>query len=60
MRDVASGFAIAAVALPIGVAYPEIARLPPETGLYASIFGLIGYALFGSSRQLIVGPNAPR
>lgn len=58
MRDVAAGFAIAAVALPIGVAYPEIARLPPETGLYASIFGLIGYALFGSSRQLIVGPDA--
>ncbi len=58
IRDVMAGLAIAAVALPIGIAYPEIARLPPEIGLYASILALVGYALFGSSRQLIVGPDA--
>src|SRR5262249_13905209 len=53
-----AGLAIAAVALPIGVAYPAIAGLPPIVGLYASILPLIGYAIFGSSRQLIVGPDA--
>jgi MFS superfamily sulfate permease-like transporter len=52
--------AIAAVALPIGVAYPAIAGLPPVVGLYASILPLAGYAIFGSSRQLIVGPDAAR
>jgi high affinity sulfate transporter 1 len=57
-RDVTAGFAVAAVALPIGVAYPAIAGLPPVVGLYASILPLIAYAIFGSSRQLIVGPDA--
>src|SRR5271170_4309043 len=57
-HDVTAGLAIAAVALPIGVAYPAIAGLPPEVGLYASILSLLGYAIFGSSRQLIVGPDA--
>jgi high affinity sulfate transporter 1 len=57
-NDVSAGLAVAAVALPTAVAYPAIAGLPPEMGLYASIMALIGYALFGSSRQLIVGPDA--
>jgi SulP family sulfate permease len=57
-RDVTAGLAIAAVALPIGVAYPAVAGLAPEVGLYASILSLLGYAIFGSSRQLIVGPDA--
>ena len=39
--DVSAGLAIAAVALPSAVAYPAIAGLPPETGLYASIFSLV-------------------
>jgi high affinity sulfate transporter 1 len=56
--DLTAGLAIAAVALPIGVAYPSIAGLPPVVGLYASILPLVGYAIFGSSRQLIVGPDA--
>jgi SulP family sulfate permease len=56
--DVAAGLAIAAVGLPTAIAYPAIAGLPPETGLYASIAPLIGYALLGPSRQLIVGPDA--
>ena len=58
MRDVTAGLAIAAVGLPIGIAYPAIAGLPPVVGLYASILPLVGYAIFGSSRQLIVGPDA--
>ena len=58
LKDVTAGLAITAVALPIGVAYPAIAGLPPIVGLYASILSLIAYAIFGSSRQLIVGPDA--
>jgi sulfate permease, SulP family len=56
--DVAAGLAIAAVGLPSAIAYPAIAGLPPETGLYASIVPLVAYAVFGPSRQLIVGPDA--
>src|SRR6188508_2571484 len=56
--DVAAGLAIAAVGLPSAIAYPAIAGLPPETGLYASIAPLVAYAVFGPSRQLIVGPDA--
>ncbi|BCP53520.1 sulfate transporter [Kaistia sp. 32K] len=56
--DVLSGLSIAAVGLPSAIAYPAIAGLPPEMGLYSSIVPLLAYALFGSSRQLIVGPDA--
>lgn len=56
--DVSAGLAIAAVGLPSAIAYPAIAGLPPETGLYASIFPLIAYAVLGPSRRLIVGPDA--
>jgi len=56
--DVAAGLAIAAVGLPSAIAYPAIAGLPPETGLYACVAPLIAYAVFGPSRQLIVGPDA--
>ncbi|CAN7424750.1 MULTISPECIES: SulP family inorganic anion transporter [unclassified Phenylobacterium] len=56
--DVMSGLAIAAVGLPSAIAYPALAGLPPEVGLYSSILAVVGYAFFGSSRQLIVGPDA--
>lgn len=56
--DLASGLAIAAVGLPSAIAYPALAGLPPEVGIYASILSVLGYALLGSSRQLIVGPDA--
>ena len=56
--DLTSGLAIAAVGLPSAIAYPALAGLPPQIGLYASIVSLLGYALLGSSRQLIVGPDA--
>ncbi len=57
-QDVSAGLAVAAVAIPSAIAYPAIAGLPPETGIYASILPLVGYALFGPSRQLAVGPDA--
>jgi len=56
--DISAGLAIAAVGLPSAIAYPAIAGLPPETGVYASIAPLVAYAVFGPSRQLIVGPDA--
>ncbi|MER2510348.1 SulP family inorganic anion transporter [Amaricoccus sp.] len=56
--DIAAGLAIAAVGLPTAIAYPAIAGLPPQTGLYASIAPLVAYAVLGPSRQLIVGPDA--
>jgi high affinity sulfate transporter 1 len=57
-RDAMAGLAVAAVAIPSAVAYPAIAGLPAEVGIYSSIFSLLGYALLGPSRQLIVGPDA--
>ncbi|MFZ5677527.1 MAG: SulP family inorganic anion transporter [Pseudomonadota bacterium] len=56
--DLMAGLAIAAVGLPSAIAYPAIAGLPPEVGIYSSILPLIAYALFGPSRSLIVGPDA--
>lgn len=57
-NDISAGLAIAAVGLPSAIAYPAIAGLPPETGLYASIAAPIAYAVFGPSRRLVVGPDA--
>lgn len=57
-HDLVAGLAIAAVGLPSAIAYPALAGLPPEVGLYASMLAVLGYALCGSSRQLIVGPDA--
>src|SRR5438046_455693 len=56
--DILAGLSVAAVALPVGVAYAQLAGFKPEVGLYASVLPLIAYALFGTSRQLIVGPDA--
>ena len=57
-RDLVSGISVAAIALPVGLAYAELAGVPAIIGIYSAIFPLLAYALFGSSRQLIVGPDA--
>jgi high affinity sulfate transporter 1 len=57
IHDLVAGLGVAAIAIPIAIAYPSIAGLPPATGLYATMFPLVAYAVFGSSRQLIVGPD---
>ena len=44
--------------VPQGMAYAELAGLPPITGLYASILCLIGYAIFGPSKVLVLGPDS--
>jgi high affinity sulfate transporter 1 len=56
--DVQAGISVAAVAVPVGIAYSQLAGFSPVVGLYSTILGMVGYALFGSSRQLIVGPDA--
>ncbi|MBM3117639.1 SulP family inorganic anion transporter [Jeongeupia naejangsanensis] len=56
--DVQAGLSVAAVALPVGVAYAQLAGFSPIVGLYSTILPMIVYALMGSSRQLVVGPDA--
>jgi high affinity sulfate transporter 1 len=56
--DMIAGFSVAAVALPVGIAYAQIAGVPVVYGIYSSILPMLAYALFGSSRQLITGPDA--
>jgi high affinity sulfate transporter 1 len=56
--DVIAGVSVAAVAVPIAIAYSQLAGVPPAHGLYASIRPLLAYAAFGTSRQLIMAPDA--
>ena len=56
--DIVAGLTTAVMLIPQGMAYAMLAGLPPIVGLYASTVPLVGYALFGSSRQLAVGPVA--
>src|SRR5512139_1704814 len=57
-RDVVAGLSVAAVQVPTAIAYANLAGFPPEVGLYASMLPVLVYALFGSSRQLVIGPDA--
>ncbi|HXQ71617.1 MAG TPA: SulP family inorganic anion transporter [Pyrinomonadaceae bacterium] len=56
--DVVAGLSVAAVAIPIGIAYAQLAGAPPQVGIYSCFLAPVAYALFGSSRQLIVNPDA--
>lgn len=56
--DLVAGVSVAAVALPIGIAYAQLAGFPPVVGLYSCILPPVAYALLGSSRQLIVNPDS--
>jgi len=56
--DLIAGLSVAAIALPVGIAYAEIAGVPVVYGIYSALIPLFIYALFGSSRQLITGPDA--
>jgi high affinity sulfate transporter 1 len=56
--DVVAGVTVAALIIPLSVGYAGVAGLPPEVGLYASLLPLVAYAIFGSVRTLIVGPDA--
>jgi SulP family sulfate permease len=56
--DLSAGLTVGVMLIPQGMAYSMLAGLPPIYGLYASTIPLIIYALFGTSRQLAVGPSA--
>ena len=56
--DVVAGIVLTTLLVPQGMAYAELAGLPAITGLYTSILCLIGYALFGPSRILVLGPDS--
>ncbi|MBC3495099.1 SulP family inorganic anion transporter [Pseudomonas sp. SWRI100] len=56
--DLQAGLSVAAIQIPIAIAYAQIVGLPPQYGLYACVLPMMVYALIGSSRQLMVGPDA--
>jgi MFS superfamily sulfate permease-like transporter len=56
-RALLAGLTVAALALPAAMAYAELAGLSPVAGLYALLLPTVAYTVFGSSRQLIVGPE---
>src|SRR5436305_12487578 len=57
-RDAVAGVVLTTLLVPQGMAYAELAGLPPITGLYTTILCLIGYFVFGPSRILVLGPDS--
>jgi high affinity sulfate transporter 1 len=57
-RDIVAGLVLSALLVPQGMAYAQLAGLPVVTGLYTSILCLLGYAVFGPSRILVLGPDS--
>ena len=57
-RDVVAGVVLAAILIPQGMAYAQLAGLPAVTGLYTTVACLVGYAIFGPSRVLVLGPDS--
>src|SRR6476469_7061206 len=57
-KDVVAGLVLTTLLVPQGMAYAELAGLPAITGLYTSILCLVGYAIFGPSKILVLGPDS--
>jgi sulfate permease, SulP family len=55
--DLLAGVTVCVVTIPTAIAYAGVMGLPPQQGLYATLVPLLVYALFGSSRQMLVGPD---
>ena len=58
VKDIVAGVVLTTLLVPQGMAYAQLAGLPPVTGLYTSILCLLGYAVFGPSRVLVLGPDS--
>jgi high affinity sulfate transporter 1 len=58
LKDIVAGIVLTTLLVPQGMAYAELAGLPPITGLYTSIMCLAAYAIFGPSRILVLGPDS--
>src|ERR1044071_432510 len=56
-HDLIAGISVCVVMIPSVIAYAQLMGLPPQSGLYAALVPLVIYALIGSSRQMIVGPD---
>lgn len=56
--DAVAGVTLAAFAIPVSMAYATLAGMPPQSGIYCYMAGGIAYALFGTSRQLAIGPTS--
>jgi len=56
--DLVAGIVLAAILVPQGLAYAELAGLPPVTGLYTTVACLVAYAVLGPSRVLVLGPDS--
>jgi high affinity sulfate transporter 1 len=56
--DAAAGLTLAAYGIPVALAYASLAGVPAERGVYGYLAGGVAYALFGSSRQLAIGPTS--
>jgi SulP family sulfate permease len=56
--DIAAGLTLAAYAIPVSMAYASLAGLPAHHGIYCYLLGGLGYAVFGTSRQLAIGPTS--
>ena len=57
-QDAIAGVTLAAYGIPVSLAYASLAGLPPQYGIYCYLVGGLFYALFGSSRQLAIGPTS--
>jgi SulP family sulfate permease len=57
-QDLTSGLVVTLVLIPSAIAYADLAKCPPVAGLYAALGGMVAFALFTSSRQVIAGPDA--
>src|SRR6201987_5801298 len=57
-KDVVAGLVLTTLLVPQGMAYAELAGLPAITGLYTSILCLVGYAVMGPTRILVLGPDS--
>jgi high affinity sulfate transporter 1 len=57
-KDLMAGLVLTAILVPQGMAYAELAGLPAITGLYTSVLCLVGYAVLGPSRILVLGPDS--
>lgn len=57
-HDITAGLTLAAMLVPVGIAYAVAAGLPGIYGLYATIIPLLAYALFGPSRILVIAPDS--
>eukprot|EP01121_Diplochlamys_sp_Union-15-3_P003001 TRINITY_DN12835_c0_g1_i1.p1 TRINITY_DN12835_c0_g1~~TRINITY_DN12835_c0_g1_i1.p1 ORF type:complete len:637 (-),score=99.12 TRINITY_DN12835_c0_g1_i1:14-1897(-) len=58
VKDVVAGLGVAFMLIPQSLAYANLAGLPPIIGLYSALVPLFMYTLFGTSRQMSIGPDA--